>query len=73
IHHLKENEAHNIEKWMLEKLLIDQTTSDLQVQLDEIHGMWEEERAELEAVRAGMNRVMEFKVRLIRFSNHILQ
>ncbi|KAJ7858630.1 hypothetical protein B0H14DRAFT_3108022 [Mycena olivaceomarginata] len=52
IHHLKENEARNIEKWTLEKLLMDQAMGDLQ--------MWEEERAqrqraeqELEALRGG--------------------
>ncbi|KAJ7859071.1 hypothetical protein B0H14DRAFT_2351357 [Mycena olivaceomarginata] len=43
IHHLKENEARNIEKWTLEKLLVDQAMGDLQVQLDEIRRMWEEE------------------------------
>jgi len=58
IHHLKENEARNIEKWTLEKLLMDQAMGDLQVQLDEIRRMWEEERMqrqrteqELEALR----------------------
>ncbi|KAF7297318.1 BHLH domain-containing protein [Mycena indigotica] len=58
IHHLKENEARNIEKWTLEKLLMDQAMGDLQVQLDEIRRMWEEERlgrqraeAELETLR----------------------
>ncbi|EJD43550.1 hypothetical protein AURDEDRAFT_167275 [Auricularia subglabra TFB-10046 SS5] len=30
IHHLKDNEARNIEKWTLEKLLMDQAMSDLQ-------------------------------------------
>ncbi|KAJ7449347.1 hypothetical protein B0H11DRAFT_1743707 [Mycena galericulata] len=44
IHHLKENEARNTEKWALEKLLMEQATGDLQVQLDEIRRMWEEER-----------------------------
>ncbi|KAF7321083.1 BHLH domain-containing protein [Mycena chlorophos] len=60
IHHLKENEARNIEKWTLEKLLMDQAMGDLQVQLDEIRRMWEEERlgrqraeAELESLRGG--------------------
>ncbi|KAJ7699351.1 hypothetical protein B0H17DRAFT_1049507 [Mycena rosella] len=60
IHHLKENEARNIEKWTLEKLLMDQAMGDLQVQLDEIRRMWEEERMgrqraehELEALRGG--------------------
>ena len=31
IHQLKENEARNIEKWTLEKLLMDQAMGDLQV------------------------------------------
>ncbi|CAK5271202.1 unnamed protein product [Mycena citricolor] len=60
IHHLKENEARNIEKWTLEKLLMDQAMGDLQVQLDEIRRMWDEERMnrqrveqELEALRGG--------------------
>jgi len=44
IHHLKENEARNIEKWTLEKLLMDQAMGDLQAQLEEIKRMWEEER-----------------------------
>jgi hypothetical protein len=58
IHHLKENEARNIEKWTLEKLLMDQAMGDLQSQLDEMRRMWEEERqgraraeAELELLR----------------------
>ena len=58
IHHLKENEARNIEKWTLEKLLMDQATGDLQAQLEEMRRMWDEERvarqraeAELEALR----------------------
>lgn len=33
IHDLKENEARNIEKWTLEKLLMDQAMGDLQVRL----------------------------------------
>ncbi|KAI0799557.1 hypothetical protein BC629DRAFT_1285300 [Irpex lacteus] len=45
IHHLKENEARNIEKWTLEKLLMDQAMGDLQSQLDEVKRLWEEERA----------------------------
>jgi len=45
IHHLKDNEARNIEKWTLEKLLMDQAMGDLQAQLEEIKRMWEEERA----------------------------
>ncbi|KAJ3898175.1 hypothetical protein F5879DRAFT_1069477 [Lentinula edodes] len=44
IHHLKENEARNIEKWTLEKLLMDQAMGDLQVQLEEMRRLWEEER-----------------------------
>lgn len=58
IHHLKENEARNIEKWTLEKLLMDQAMGDLQTQLEEVKRMWEEERMarqraenELEALR----------------------
>lgn len=44
IHHLKENEARNIEKWTLEKLLMDQAMGDLQSQLEEMRRMWEQER-----------------------------
>ena len=58
IHHLKENEARNIEKWTLEKLLMDQAMGDLQAQLEEIKRLWEEERmargrleSEIEALR----------------------
>ncbi|KAG6861810.1 hypothetical protein C0995_011691 [Termitomyces sp. Mi166 len=61
IHHLKENEARNIEKWTLEKLLMDQAMGDLQTQLEEMKKMWEAERegraraeAELEALRGAM-------------------
>jgi bHLH factor len=50
IHHLKENEARNIEKWTLEKLLMDQAMGDLQVQLDEIRRMWEEERMQRQRI-----------------------
>jgi bHLH factor len=60
IHHLKENEARNIEKWTLEKLLMDQAMGDLQNQLEEVKRMWEEERnarqrleLELETTRKG--------------------
>ncbi|TFK72360.1 hypothetical protein BDN72DRAFT_334640 [Pluteus cervinus] len=45
IHHLKDNEARNIEKWTLEKLLMDQAMGDLQAQLEEVKRLWEEERA----------------------------
>ncbi|KAG2005661.1 hypothetical protein CC2G_002048 [Coprinopsis cinerea AmutBmut pab1-1] len=58
IHHLKENEARNIEKWTLEKLLMDQAMGDLQAQLEEVKRLWDEERtarqrleAELELLR----------------------
>ncbi|GLB44167.1 putative helix loop helix domain containing protein [Lyophyllum shimeji] len=61
IHHLKENEARNIEKWTLEKLLMDQAMGDLQTQLEEMKKMWEEERMaklraenELEVLRGAM-------------------
>jgi len=60
IHHLKENEARNIEKWTLEKLLMDQAMGDLQAQLDETRRLWDEERQareraliELDVIRAG--------------------
>ncbi|KAI3604243.1 putative cbf1-centromere binding factor 1 [Moniliophthora roreri] len=60
IHHLKENEARNIEKWTLEKLLMDQAMGDLQAQLEEVRNMWTEERnlrqraeAELEQFKSG--------------------
>ena len=43
IHHLKENEARNIEKWTLEKLLMDQAMGDLQAQLDDARRMYQEE------------------------------
>ena len=48
IHHLKENEARNIEKWTLEKLLMDQAMGDLQAQLEEMKRLWEEERTKRE-------------------------
>jgi hypothetical protein len=60
IHHLKDNEARNIEKWTLEKLLMDQAMGDLQAQLEEMRRLWEEEvlkkqrvEKELEALRGG--------------------
>ncbi|EIW76619.1 hypothetical protein CONPUDRAFT_63758 [Coniophora puteana RWD-64-598 SS2] len=60
IHHLKENEARNIEKWTLEKLLMDQAMGDLQAQLEEVRRLWEQERTarqrlegELEVLRGG--------------------
>jgi transcriptional regulator CBF1 len=61
IHHLKENEARNIEKWTLEKLLMDQAMGDLQGQLEDMRRMWEEERnarvraeGELEVLRGAV-------------------
>ncbi|KAI0729689.1 hypothetical protein C8Q72DRAFT_777557 [Fomitopsis betulina] len=52
IHHLKENEARNIEKWTLEKLLMDQAMGDLQAQLEEMRRMWEEERIARERIQS---------------------
>ncbi|KAG8933640.1 basic helix-loop-helix protein [Tulasnella sp. 418] len=43
IRELKENEARNIEKWTLEKLLMDQAMSDLQQRLDDFRTRWEQE------------------------------
>jgi transcriptional regulator CBF1 len=64
IHHLKENEARNIEKWTLEKLLMDQAMGDLQTQLEEIKRFYEEERNirqrlenEIQGLRSGMHHV----------------
>ncbi|KLO18673.1 hypothetical protein SCHPADRAFT_819409 [Schizopora paradoxa] len=50
IHHLKENEARNIEKWTLEKLLMDQAMGDLQAQLEEVKRLWDEERTKREGL-----------------------
>ncbi len=44
IRQLKENEARNIEKWTLEKLLMDQAMGDMQAQVEESRRRWEEER-----------------------------
>jgi len=52
IHQLKDNEARNIEKWTLEKLLMDQAMGDLQVQLEELRKAYEEQRAAREAAEA---------------------
>jgi bHLH factor len=64
IHHLKENEARNIEKWTLEKLLMDQAMGDLQTQLEEIKRFYEEERNirqrlenELQGLRSGLHSI----------------
>jgi len=60
IHHLKENEARNIEKWTLEKLLMDQAMGDLQAQLEEMRRLLDQEHQakeraliELDVIRAG--------------------
>ncbi|TFK62964.1 hypothetical protein BDN72DRAFT_341473 [Pluteus cervinus] len=45
IHHVKDTEAANIEKWTLEKLLMDQAMGDVRAQLEEAKRLWEEERA----------------------------
>lgn len=55
IHHLKENEARNIEKWTLEKLLMDQAMGDLQAQLEEVKRMWEDERRKREKAEAELS------------------
>lgn len=54
IHHLKENEARNIEKWTLEKLLMDQAMGDLQSQLGEVQN----QNVELQRVKGEMERQM---------------
>ncbi|RHZ45253.1 hypothetical protein Glove_682g51 [Diversispora epigaea] len=48
IQQLKENEAANIEKWTLEKLLTDQAIQDLQTQVDMLKNENSRLRAELE-------------------------
>ncbi|CAE6458725.1 unnamed protein product [Rhizoctonia solani] len=58
IHDLKENEARNIEKWTLEKLLMDQAMGDLQAQLDEMRQRLEEERQKREQVEAQLAEVL---------------
>ncbi|EPQ55912.1 hypothetical protein GLOTRDRAFT_41454 [Gloeophyllum trabeum ATCC 11539] len=52
IHHLKENEARNIEKWTLEKLLMDQAMGDLQSQLEDVKGMYQREKQARERAEA---------------------
>ncbi|KZT52296.1 hypothetical protein CALCODRAFT_502484 [Calocera cornea HHB12733] len=61
IHQLKENEARNIEKWTLEKLLMDQAMGDLQAQLEETRKRWDSEREERERLA---RRVEELEARL---------
>jgi bHLH factor len=43
IHQLKENEASSIQKWTLEKRLLEDAMGELQVQLTDIRRMWEAE------------------------------
>ena len=61
IHHLKENEARNIEKWTLEKLLMDQAMGDLQSQLEEVRKLWEEERANRQRLEMEVDNQMRGK------------
>ncbi|CAE6390795.1 unnamed protein product [Rhizoctonia solani] len=58
IHDLKENEARNIEKWTLEKLLMDQAMGDLQAQLDEMRQRLDEERQKREQAEAQLAEVL---------------
>ncbi|KIS69937.1 uncharacterized protein UMAG_02449 [Mycosarcoma maydis] len=53
IQDLKHNEASNIEKWTLEKLLMDQAMGDLTAQLDEATAQIERLRHELDERSAG--------------------
>jgi bHLH factor len=55
IHQLKENEARNIEKWTLEKLLMDQAMGDLQREMEEVRRRWEEERARADALQSELD------------------
>jgi bHLH factor len=48
IQDLKHNEASNIEKWTLEKLLMDQAMGDLTAQLDDARAQIDRLRAELD-------------------------
>jgi len=57
IQHLKDNEARNIEKWTLEKLLMDQAMGDLQAQLEEMRKMWEDEHSQKMALENEMVRM----------------
>ena len=52
IRQLKENEARNIEKWTLEKLLMDQARGELQATIDETRRRWDEERAKAQTLEA---------------------
>lgn len=61
IQDLKHNEASNIEKWTLEKLLMDQAMGDLTAQLDEARAQVERLRGELEERLEGEARAAEGK------------
>ncbi|EST05956.1 Myc-type, basic helix-loop-helix (bHLH) domain protein [Kalmanozyma brasiliensis GHG001] len=61
IQDLKHNEASNIEKWTLEKLLMDQAMGDLTAQLDEARAQVERLRSELEERLEGEGRAAEGK------------
>lgn len=52
IRQLKENETRNIEKWTLEKLLMDQAMGELQATIDETRRRWDEERAKVQVLEA---------------------
>lgn len=61
IHHLKENEARNIEKWTLEKLLMDQAMGDMQGQLDDMKALWEAEHKKREKAERELERLKSGK------------
>lgn len=52
IRQLKENETRNIEKWTLEKLLMDQAMGELQATIDETRRRWDEERGRVGVLEA---------------------
>ncbi len=70
IHHLKENEARNIEKWTLEKLLMDQAMGDLQAQLEEMRRLWEEERAARTRAESELDVLRGLKTSSASVDNH---
>jgi hypothetical protein len=50
IRQLKENEACNIEKWTLEKLLMDQAMGELRATIDETRRRWDEEHTKVQTL-----------------------
>jgi len=52
IRQLKENEACNIEKWTLEKLLMDQAMGELRATIDETRRRWDEEHTKVQTLEA---------------------